>query len=176
VKDSKSIMEIRHWELSCSMQKDRHITKLIVAFRNFANTPKILAVVRYPVTGVLPDIYDVKQQSSEIDAVTFVWFGEYSNSSRFLLFHLVTARGYWKESSHSKGSFVAGPLVSYVLDCCDGAAYEHKIVFSTRNTATEIHKMTEIFHGNEAVYHMRVCEWYKWFRGGVSEPRRWSTG
>jgi hypothetical protein len=31
-----------------------------------------LAVGRYPVTGVLPDVYDVKQQSSEIDAIVFV--------------------------------------------------------------------------------------------------------
>ena len=31
-----------------------------------------LAVGRYPVTGVLPDIYDVIQQSSEIDAIAFV--------------------------------------------------------------------------------------------------------
>lgn len=30
-----------------------------------------LAVGRYPVTGVLPDVYDVKQ-SSEIDAIAFV--------------------------------------------------------------------------------------------------------
>ena len=31
-----------------------------------------LAVGRYPVTGVLPDVYDVKQQSSEIDPIAFV--------------------------------------------------------------------------------------------------------
>lgn len=31
-----------------------------------------LAVGRYPVTGVLPDVYDIKQQSSEIDAIAFV--------------------------------------------------------------------------------------------------------
>jgi len=29
-------------------------------------------VGRYPVTGVLPEVYDVKQQSSEIDTITFV--------------------------------------------------------------------------------------------------------
>ena len=31
-----------------------------------------LAVVRYSVTGVLPDVYDVKQQSSEDNAIAFV--------------------------------------------------------------------------------------------------------
>jgi hypothetical protein len=31
-----------------------------------------LEVGRYPVTGVLPYVYDVRQQSSEIDAIAFV--------------------------------------------------------------------------------------------------------
>lgn len=124
-----------------------------------------LAVGRYPVTGVLPDIYDVKQ-SSEIDAIAFVWFGAYSNSSRVLLFHLVTARGFWKDSSHSKSSFVAALRVSYVFVCCDGAANKHNILFLTRKTATETHKMPETIHGNEIAFHKRVCEWFKGFREG----------
>ena len=28
------------WESSCSTRMDRHVTKLIVAFRNFANAPE----------------------------------------------------------------------------------------------------------------------------------------
>ena len=31
-----------------------------------------LTVGRYPVTGVLPEAYDVKQQSSEIDTIAFL--------------------------------------------------------------------------------------------------------
>jgi hypothetical protein len=31
-----------------------------------------LTVGRYPVRGVLPEVYDVKQQSSEIDTIAFV--------------------------------------------------------------------------------------------------------
>jgi len=56
--------------------------------------------------------------------------------------------------------------VSYVFVCCDGAANEHKILFSTLNTAIEIHKMPETIHGNEVVFHKRVCEWFKRFGEG----------
>jgi hypothetical protein len=124
-----------------------------------------LAVGRYPVTGVLPVVYDVKQQSSEIDAVALVRFGAQGNSSRILLFHLVTARGYWKESSHTKNSFVAALRVNYVFRCCDWAENEHKMLFSTRKTATEIHNMPDTIHGNEAVFLTRVYEMFNGFRG-----------
>ena len=70
------------------------------------------------------------------------------------------------KSSHPKSSFVVVLRVSHVFVCCDGVANEHKILFSTRITATEIHKMPETIHENEVVFHKRVCKWFKGSRGG----------
>lgn len=78
----------------------------------------------------------------------------------------MTARDYWRESSHSKTSFVAAQLVSYVFLCCQRAAKEPQILFQTREDCAEICQMPKTIYGNEAVFQTRVCKWFTGFREG----------